>query len=101
MYASQVLWVGSHADEVEGGEAAVLAGCEAMAQAVHVELGRHRAAKEHERADVRNAAATIPSDKEMMLDEIASTIGVEQFNGRVRGSMLAAYERIATTAGMR
>ena len=56
MYASQVLLVGSHADEVEGGEAAVLAGCEAMAQAVHFELGRHRAAKEHERAELESLA---------------------------------------------
>ena len=56
MYASQVLLVGSHADEVEGGEAAVLAGCEAMAQALHVELGRHRAAKEHERAELESLA---------------------------------------------
>ena len=48
--------MGSHADEVEGGEAAVRSGCEAMAQAVNVELGRHRAAQELERADLESLA---------------------------------------------
>ena len=44
--------VGSHADEVEGGEPVVRARCEAMAQAVHAEMGRYRAAQERELAEL-------------------------------------------------
>ena len=44
--------VGSHADEVEGGEPVVRARCEAMAQAVHAEMGRYRAAQEQELAEL-------------------------------------------------
>ena len=44
--------VGSHADEVEGGEAVVRSRCEAMAEAVHAELTRYRAAQERELAEL-------------------------------------------------
>lgn len=48
--------MGSHADEVEGGEAVVRAHCATMAQAVHAELGRYRAAQEEERAELESLA---------------------------------------------
>ena len=48
--------VGSHADEVEGGDAVAQARCETMAQAVHAELGRYRAAQEEERAELESIA---------------------------------------------
>ena len=47
--------VGSHADEVEGGEAIVRSRCEAMAEAVHAGLGRYRAAQQQELADLQAA----------------------------------------------
>lgn len=52
--AAQVPLVGSHADEVDGGADDVRSSCEAMAQAVHVELERHRAAKKREMAEVES-----------------------------------------------
>ena len=48
--------VGSHADEVEGGEAVVQSLCEAMVQAMHTELGQYHAAQEHERAELESLA---------------------------------------------
>ena len=40
--------VGSRADEVHGGEAVVRSRCQAMAEAVHAELGKHREEQERE-----------------------------------------------------
>lgn len=48
----QVQLVGSHADEVSGGEAAVRAACLRMARAVHAEFGQYRAAQERELAEL-------------------------------------------------
>jgi hypothetical protein len=48
----QVLMVGSHADEVEGGESVVRSRCEAMADAVHAALEDYRAAQEQELAEL-------------------------------------------------
>ena len=50
--AAKVLLVGSHADEVEGGEPVARSRCEAMAQAVHAELEEYRAAQERELAEL-------------------------------------------------
>ena len=44
--------MGSHADEVEGGEPVARSRCEAMAQAVHAELEEYRAAQERELAEL-------------------------------------------------
>ena len=44
----QVQLVGSHADEVAGGEVAVRSACLRMARAVHAELEQYRAAQERE-----------------------------------------------------
>ena len=51
--------------------------------------------------DARNASASVAQDKAMILGNIEATVGIEAFNSRVRGSMLAEYKRIATSAGMR
>eukprot|EP01043_Picozoa_sp_COSAG02_P006525 COSAG02_NODE_187_length_30377_cov_3.636271_2_plen_1415_part_00 len=48
----QVLLVGSHADEVEGGESVARSRCQAMAEAVHAELEGCRAAQEQELAEL-------------------------------------------------
>ena len=44
--------VGSHADEVEGGESVVRSRCEAMADAVHAALVDYRVAQEQELAEL-------------------------------------------------
>ena len=51
----QVLMVGSHADEVEGGEAVLRSRCEGMSTAVHAELQRYRAAQKQELAELEAA----------------------------------------------
>merc|ERR1711960_87867 len=45
---SKVLLVGSHADEVEGGDAEVERRCRDMAERVHAELAKYRAAQQTE-----------------------------------------------------
>ena len=44
--------VASHADEVHGGDAVVRSRCQAMAQAVHTELGKYREEQERELAEL-------------------------------------------------
>ena len=64
----QVLMVGSHADEVEGGEAVVRSRCEAMSRAVHAELQQYRAAQEQELAVVEAARGRGEAAEQRMRD---------------------------------
>ena len=60
--------VGSHADEVEGGEAVVRSRCEAMSRAVHAELQQYRAAQEQELAEVEAARGRGEAAEQRMRD---------------------------------
>ena len=51
--------------------------------------------------DARDAQASVPSDKGMILGDIEEVVGMEEFNRRVRAGMLAEFKRIATRASMR
>ena len=44
--------MGSHADEVEGGDAVVRSRCKTMAEAVHAELGQYREEQEREHREL-------------------------------------------------
>ena len=50
--------------------------------------------------DARDAQASVESDKGMILRDIESAVGMEEFNRRVREGMLAEFKRIATQASM-
>ena len=60
--------VGSHADEVEGGEAVVRSRCEAMSRGVHAELQQYRAAQEQELAEVEAARGRSEAAEQRMRD---------------------------------
>ena len=64
----QVLMVGSHADEVEGGEAVVRSRCEAMSRAVHAEVQQYRAAQEQELAELEVARVRGEAAEQRMRD---------------------------------
>ena len=63
--------------------------------------GMARVEKALAELDARAAGASVASDKEMILEEIETTVGVEEVNRRVRERVLAGYRRIAMSAGMR
>ena len=46
--------------------------------------------------DASNAGASVESDKQMILGDIDSTVGLGEFNQRVRQSMLAQFKQVAT-----
>ena len=51
--------------------------------------------------DARNASASVPDDKDLIMAKIEGGVGVEAFNERVRECMLAEFKRISTSAAMR
>ena len=51
--------------------------------------------------DARDASATVENDKVMILGDIEATVGLSEFNLRVRESMRTEYRRIATNLGIR
>ena len=53
-----------------------------------------------EKLNARDADATMPSDLDSILEDIELTIGLDAFNERVRGALLAEYKRISG-AGLR
>ena len=72
----QVLMVGSHADEVEGGEAVVRSRCEAMSRAVHAEVQQYRAAQEQELAEVEAVRGRDEAAEQRMAGEQAELFRV-------------------------
>ena len=61
--------------------------------------GRHGARESRaRRLDARDASAPVPSDKDIVLDDIARSVGFDEFNRRVREGMLAEYKRIVMSA---
>ena len=50
--------------------------------------------------DARDAGASVPSDKDMIMADIDASVGIEAFNERVRGTMLVEFKRISMSAGM-
>ena len=48
--------------------------------------------------DARDASASVSSDKDMVLDDIQTTVGFDEFNRQVREGMLAEYKRISVSA---
>ena len=44
--------------------------------------------------DARDAEASVASDKDMILRDIETTVGMEEFNRRVRDCVLAEYKRV-------
>ena len=54
----------------------------------------------HGGLDARNAAASVQSDLDMILGQIADKTGMVSFNERVRGALLAEFKRISG-AGLR
>ena len=51
--------------------------------------------------DARDAQASVETDKGMILSDIESAVGMEEFNRRVREGVLAEFKRIATRASIR
>ena len=51
--------------------------------------------------DAREAGATMEDDKRDILADIERTVGLDEFNRRVREGLKMEYKRIATSAGMR
>ena len=48
--------------------------------------------------DARTAAATLPSDLEMILLEIEGSMGIEEFNEMIRDGVLSEYRTLARKA---
>ena len=62
--------------------------------------GMARVQKALEAIDARDAAASVQSDLDMILGQIADKTGMVSFNERVRGALLAEFKRISG-AGLR
>ena len=62
--------------------------------------GMARVQKALEAIDARDAAASVQSDLDMILGQIADQTGMVSFNERVRGALLAEFKRISG-AGLR
>ena len=62
--------------------------------------GMARVQKALEAIDARNANASVQSDLDMILAQIAEKTGMEAFNARVREALLGEFKRISN-AGLR
>jgi hypothetical protein len=51
--------------------------------------------------DVRSAGASVATDKELILADIASTTGLDEFSALVRSGLEAEFRRICMTAALR
>ena len=48
--------------------------------------------------DAREATASVPSDRDMIMSDIDACVGFEEFNRRVRECMLGEFKRVALEA---
>ena len=54
-----------------------------------------------DKVDAREAGATMEDDKRDILAEIESTVGLDEFNKRVRAGLKQEYKQLSTRAGFR
>ena len=79
---SKVLLVGSHADEVEGGEAVVMQRCRHMAQRVHAELAKYRQTQQRRWVELCREHSVPCSDTASLVETLGDKVKIREWQTR-------------------